>query len=86
MIAKRSDFCCRLYWEKIINWELIQQLSTSAMYGGIPVVVLSGLGEPETSAKCSEYNVLRYFLKPFNPIDLMQLIDQLVAGPQLKAI
>ena len=66
------------------NWELIQQLSTSAMYGDIPVVVLSGLGEPETVAKCSEYGVLRYFLKPFNPIELMQLIDQLVAGAELR--
>ena len=66
------------------NWELIQQLSTSAMYGGIPVVVLSGLGEPETVARCSEFGVLRYFLKPFNPIELMQLIDQLVAGAELR--
>jgi CheY-like chemotaxis protein len=68
------------------NWELIQQLSTSAMYGDIPVVVLSGLAEQETATKCSEFNVLRYFLKPFNPIELMQLIDQLVASPKLKAI
>jgi|ERR1700722_1834574 len=66
------------------NWELIQQLSTSAMYGGIPVVVLSGLGEPETVARCSEFGVLRYFLKPFNPIELMQLIDQLVAGAEMR--
>lgn len=68
------------------NWELIQQLSTSGMYGDIPMLVLSGLGEPETAAKCSEYNVLRYFLKPFNPIDLMQLIDQLIVRSELKAI
>jgi two-component system, chemotaxis family, chemotaxis protein CheY len=66
------------------NWELILQLSTSAMYGSIPVVVLSGLPETETTARCSEYGVLRYFLKPFNPIELMQLIDQLVAGAELR--
>ena len=66
------------------NWELIQQLATSAMYGSIQIVVLSGLGEPETEARCTEFNVLRYFLKPFNPIDLMQLIDQLVADAELR--
>jgi len=40
------------------NWELIQQLSTSGMYGDIPVLVLSGLGENETEVKCNEYGVV----------------------------
>src|ERR1700759_1578988 len=46
------------------NWELIHQLSTSGMYGGIPVVALSGLEESETAVKCVEYGIVKYFMKP----------------------
>jgi len=40
------------------NWELIQQLSTSGMHGGIPVLVLSALGQQETELRCMEYGVV----------------------------
>lgn len=65
------------------NWELIQQLSSSGMYGEIPVVVLSALEEKETEAKCLEYGVVKYFLKPFNPVDLMAVVKSLVANGEL---
>ena len=88
------DGCSAMYWlskknlpDLIIvdpqlpdmeNWELIQQLSSSGIYGGIPVIVLSGLDKEETALKCLEYGVAKYFLKPFNPVDLLGEIDILV--------
>src|SRR5258708_38175718 len=79
------DGCSAMYWlskknlpDLIIvdpqlpdmeNWELIQQLSSSGIYGAIPVIVLSGLEKEETELKCMEYGVVKYFLKPFNPVD-----------------
>ena len=66
------------------NWELIQQLSTSGMYGDIPVLVLSGLGEKETEVKCSEYGVVKYFMKPFNPVEMMEAIDRMVTSGELN--
>lgn len=60
------------------NWELIQQLSSSGMYGDIPVLVLSGLDVKETELKCLEYGVIAYYLKPFNPVELMSTINNLV--------
>jgi CheY-like chemotaxis protein len=60
------------------NWELIQQLSSSGMYGDIPVLVLSGLDRKETESKCLEYGVVKHFLKPFNPVELMTAISDLV--------
>src|ERR1700738_823084 len=45
------------------NWELVQQLSSSGMYGDIPVIVLSGLSSEETEMKCLEHRVVEYFLK-----------------------
>jgi CheY-like chemotaxis protein len=65
------------------NWELIQQLSTSGMYGDIPMLVLSGLPEKETEAKCREYGVMKYYLKPFNPVEVMDSIGGLVASGEI---
>ena len=66
------------------NWELIQQLSTSGMYGDIPMLVLSGLPDVETETKCNEYGVMKYFLKPFNPVEMMEAIDRMVTSGELK--
>lgn len=67
------------------NWELIQQLSTSGMYGNIPLVVLSGLNEEETKKKCSQCGVLEYFMKPFNPIEMMNAIAAVLGKGKLEA-
>ena len=61
------------------DWELIKHLSTSGLHGEIPVVVLSGLDETETEGRCVEYGVVRYFLKPFNPVELMESVRDLVS-------
>src|ERR1700722_9475724 len=66
------------------NWELIQQLSTSGMYGDIPMLVLSCLPEVETDAKCAQYGVMKYFLKPFNPVEMMEAIDRMVTSGELN--
>lgn len=60
------------------NWELIQQLSSNGIYNSIPVVALSGLDETETALKCTEYGVDRFFLKPFNPVELLTSINGLI--------
>src|ERR1700748_3266339 len=60
------------------NWELIQQLSSSGMYGDIPLLVLSGLDVRETEMKCAEYGVSGHYMKPFNPVDLMEHIEALL--------
>ena len=65
------------------NWELIQQLSSSGMYGDIPLIVLSGLEKNETELKCLEYGIVKHFVKPFNPVDLMSAISDLVKSRQL---
>lgn len=57
------------------NWELIEQLATSGLYGSIPMIVLSALDKSETEEKCAEFDVASYFNKPFNPIDLMQAVQ-----------
>ena len=60
------------------NWELIQQLKTSGIYKNIPGMVLSGLGVNETEEKCRSFEVQNYFMKPFNPVDLVNAVQQLI--------
>jgi len=46
--------------------------------------VLSGLPEKETEEKCMEYGAMKYFLKPFNPVEMMEVIDKLVTSGELN--
>ena len=64
------------------NWELIDQLKNSGMYGGIPIVVLSALGQTETKEKCEEFGITTYFTKPFNPIELMDEVSNVIQQGQ----
>jgi CheY-like chemotaxis protein len=64
------------------NWELIEQLSTSGLYGGIPTIVLSALSKSETEEKCLELDIPTYFTKPFNPIDLMDAVQATIKQGQ----
>jgi DNA-binding response OmpR family regulator len=68
------------------NWELVNQLSSSGMYGSIPILVLSALDKAETELKCLEYGVAEYFLKPFNPVDLLHKIHHLIRDNKLENI
>ncbi len=65
------------------NWELVQQLVSSGMHGDIPLIVLSGMDMRETMGKCEDYGIERYFMKPFNPIELVEEIGRMVASGAL---
>ena len=93
-VITMPDGCSAMYWlskknlpDLIIadpqlpdmeNWELVEQLSSSGIYGNIPLLVLSGLDNEETQVKCLEHGVAKYFLKPFNPVDLLSVINNLI--------
>ena len=61
------------------NWELVQHLSSSGIFGDIPIIVLSSLTDNETKLKCEEYKVASYFLKPFNPVNLLSNINDVLS-------
>ncbi len=67
------------------EWELIAQLSTSGLYGDIPLIVLSGLDAAETEAKSMQYGVVKHFAKPFNPVDLVYFLENMVKNDSIKA-
>ena len=57
------------------DWELIEYLTASGLYGNIPIMVLSALDKKEIQQKCKEFGVRQYFTKPFNPIELVKSVD-----------
>ncbi len=90
-VITASDGCSALYWlskrnlpDVIIadpqlpdmqNWELMEHLKSSGLYGHIPIVVLSSLDKKETQQKCLELGIAEYFQQPFNPMELEKVID-----------
>jgi CheY-like chemotaxis protein len=94
-VTTASDGCSALYWlskrnlpDVIIadpqlpdmqNWELLEHLTTSGLYGHIPIIVLSALDKKETQQKCQELGIEEYFQQPFNPIELQKTIDRITA-------
>lgn len=67
------------------DWELVSQLSSSGLYGDIPVIVLSGLDVTETETKSVQYGAVKYFSKPFNPVDLVKFLDNMVKNNSVIA-
>jgi len=66
------------------NWELIEHLSSSGLYGRIPLIVLSSFDKKETQLKCKELGVDQFFLKPFNPVDVVKAVDNITFGIKLQ--
>ncbi|MBC8034621.1 MAG: response regulator transcription factor [Chitinophagaceae bacterium] len=62
------------------NWELIEYLTGSGLYGTIPLIALSALSKVETAEKCRELGIEHYFQKPFNPVELEKCISKLIIG------
>lgn len=99
-VVTASDGCSAMYWltkrnlpDLIIidpqlpdmnDWELIEYLSTSGLYGNIPMLVLSSFDKKETQQQCKNLGIKQFFIKPFNPIDLVKAVDNLTSfGIQL---
>ncbi|MBA4168214.1 MAG: response regulator [Chitinophagaceae bacterium] len=92
-VVTAPDGCTAMYWlskrnipDLIIadpqltdmrDWEMIEELSSSVLYKNIPVMVISSLDKNVTKIKCEEYGITDYFLKPFNPVFLMESVSKI---------
>ncbi|MFT3936423.1 MAG: response regulator [Chitinophagaceae bacterium] len=100
-VITASDGCSALYWlskrnlpDVIIvdpqlpdmqNWELLEHLKSSGLYGHIPVIVLSSLDSKETQVKCRELGITKSFQQPFNPVELEKAVDELLVNESRNA-
>ncbi|RYE27931.1 MAG: response regulator [Sphingobacteriales bacterium] len=65
------------------DWEFIANLKNSFLYQPIPTVVLSSKVAKETESKCKSYGIDYYFQKPFNPVELIELVDELLSKEKI---
>jgi CheY-like chemotaxis protein len=106
-VVTAPDGCTAMYWlskrnipDLIIcdpqlpdmkDWELIEELSSSILYRNIPLMVISSIEKTETRSKCEEYGIAEYFMKPFNPVLLLESINRMsgqrtTSGSQLPSL
>jgi CheY-like chemotaxis protein len=92
-VVTAPDGCTAMYWlskrnipDLIIcdpqladmkDWELIEELSTSILFRDIPLMVISSIDKTETRLKCEEYGIAEYFMKPFNPVLLLESVSRM---------
>lgn len=63
------------------DWELVEQLASSGLYGEIPIIVISSFEKSFASSKCAEYNnVDTYFVKPFNPLVVLETVKNVITA------
>ena len=95
-VVTAPDGCAAMYWlskrnlpdviiadaqlPDLADWELIEQLRSSGIYGEIPIIIISSLDKTETQLKCLEYGITEYFTKPFNPVSLLESIQKVIAN------
>lgn len=65
-----------LQMPNINGWDLVKNLTSSAVYGNIPIIILSGSSSDEITQKCEEYGVADFLVKPFNPSRLLEAIKK----------
>jgi DNA-binding response OmpR family regulator len=62
------------------SWELVRHLSGSHLYASIPLLVISNQPEDETRVKAINYGVMDFFQKPFNPLHLLDSVENILVG------
>ena len=65
-----------LQMPNIDGFDLIKNLSSSALYGDIPIIILSGSADDEIRQKCEEFAIADFLVKPFNPARLLDAIKK----------
>lgn len=67
------------------SWELIQHIKSSKLYR-VPVIVLATENNDTVKQKSYEFELDEIFFKPFNPVDLIAAIKNLMTAPLLSNV
>ena len=62
---------------RLSGQEFLAQIKSSGFYESIPVVIISGDDSKETKEFCEKYGVDAYLTKPFNPVQLNELVKNI---------
>lgn len=65
------------------SWELVQHIKSSKLFE-VPVIVLATENNEILKQKTYEYEVDEIFFKPFNPVDMISAVKNLVNSEVLS--
>jgi DNA-binding response OmpR family regulator len=60
------------------GWTVLKQLKEDDSTNGIPVIVLTVKGAPEDISRAMDMGAYRYVVKPFNPSELVSLVEETI--------
>jgi DNA-binding response OmpR family regulator len=63
----------------IDGFEAVRRIKQSAGYFDLPVIILTGQGQSDISARAAGLGVTAFFTKPFSPIELAASARKLLA-------
>ena len=59
--------------------ELLENLRLNGLFRDIPVVILSGMEDPNRKKRCEELGIHAYISKPFKPKSLIETIENAIS-------
>lgn len=60
------------------GYDLIRQIRSSALFGHIPIIVLSTSDDSPTRIRCLEMGADDFVVKPFNPLEVKAKIEAIL--------
>src|SRR4051812_32238477 len=60
--------------------EVAERLRGESRTAKIPIILLTAMGQEKDKKKGLELGVVAYLVKPFSPLELLQIVQQIFAG------
>jgi len=67
---------CDIEMPNMDGYDFLKNVRNSGFFGDIPVIMLSGVEESKERIRCFELKAQDFLTKPFNPAELIALIDK----------
>lgn len=67
------------------GFELIERVRAHPAYQAVPVLVISGDGQPDTPDRVRRLGVQGHFLKPYSPLEVRKTLERILNASSQKA-
>jgi two-component system chemotaxis response regulator CheY len=64
---------------RLDGFEFLRQVRNSGFFRHIPVIMLSGMEQPQLRQRCLNQGADAYLIKPFNPDKILNTINEVLA-------
>jgi DNA-binding response OmpR family regulator len=67
---------CDIQMPNLDGYEFLKRVRNSGFFGDVPIIMLSGEEQSKERVKCYQLKAQDYLTKPFNPGELIELIEK----------